>query len=71
MAQTSLAVSIVSILKNYGEVPLDFLVQALDRQEPEILEALAGLEQEGISRREGETVMYVQPPRRLRNFGSS
>ncbi len=68
MARTSLAVSIVVILKNYGQVPVDFLAQALNRTQSEILDALISLEHEGVKiRREDDMVaLDMVAPARLK-----
>jgi len=52
--------SIVLVLKNYGAVPLDFLAQKVGRRTPEILEYLRALEEEGVIKRQDDTVALVK-----------
>lgn len=48
--------AIVSVLRAYGEVYIDFLAHALGRRPPEILESLQDLERKGVIDRKGEKV---------------
>ncbi len=52
--------SIVLVLKNYGSVPLDFLAQKVGHITPEILEYLRTLEEEGVIKRQDDTVALVK-----------
>jgi predicted ArsR family transcriptional regulator len=55
----ALNTAIVTTLKEYGPIPVDFLAKLLGRRTAEILEYLESLEREGVVRRDGEKVSLV------------